>query len=258
MVSISETPFLSIQGEGPYAGNPSVFVRVGGCTLTCKGFGCKLKSPVDGTMVEGCDTIYAVNAKHFRHTWETYTQFNDLVKVIESKFPKADMYLKPDIVITGGEPTLYFSDPVMLDTITYFISRGYRVTVESNATVDLDFDKYDILKKVNFVMSVKLSNSGEPEYKRLKPDVISKILKNTEYSCFKFVVNAEMVEDGLSEIFEVLNSVPFYSDVYMMPLGEEKEEMDRNIVPLANACIKYGFKLSDRLHVRIWGATMGT
>lgn len=251
--------FFSIQGEGPYSGNPSIFVRLGGCTLTCEGFGCSMVSPKDGeTIIKGCDSIYAVNAKHFKHTWESYSDFYALVQEIEKLLPSKDMYLKPDIVFTGGEPTMYCKDDVMIDTITYFISRGYRVTFETNATVDIDFSKYDILKKCNFVMSVKLANSGEPEFKRIKPEIINKILKETEYSCFKFVVNKEMVDNDLSEIFEILHSVPFYADVYLMPLGEDTMEIDSNIISVAEACVKFGFKLSDRMHVRVWGNTMGT
>ena len=27
--------FLTIQGEGPYAGTPAIFIRLGGCNLAC-------------------------------------------------------------------------------------------------------------------------------------------------------------------------------------------------------------------------------
>jgi len=36
-IPISEI-FYSIQGEGKLSGRPSLFIRVGGCNLTCPGF----------------------------------------------------------------------------------------------------------------------------------------------------------------------------------------------------------------------------
>jgi organic radical activating enzyme len=37
---LAERPFLSIQGEGMWAGKPSIFVRYAGCNLRCQ-FGLK-------------------------------------------------------------------------------------------------------------------------------------------------------------------------------------------------------------------------
>lgn len=250
MIPVVET-FYSIQGEGPFVGNPSIFIRLGGCNLKCKGFGCKVN--INGEEITGCDTIYAVDTKHFKDKWNYYSSFQELVEDVEKLINLKNNYYKPDIVITGGEPTLYINNPVLIDTITYFISRGYRVTVETNATQEINFKKNNILKKVNFIMSVKLSSSGEPEYKRIKPEVINSILKETEYSCFKFVVDSKMCKEGLSEIFDILKTVPYYADVFLMPLGENKEEIDSNIIAVADACKNFGFKLSDRLHIRVWG-----
>ena len=251
--------FSALQGEGIQMGVPSIFVRTGGCTLTCKGFGCTEKSALDGkTIIEGCDSIHAVNAKHFGKTWTQYSTFDELVNRIQENINHSDIYSeKQDIIFTGGEPTLHHKDDVMLGTLEFFISRGHRVWFETNGTVPIDFDKYPIYRKINFSISVKMKTSGEKITKRWKPEVVNNYIRNTEKSYFKFVLSKAQIlqQDNYGqkdEIKEFLELVPSFAVVYVMPLGETSEHLNYNAKSVYEYALKNGFRYSDRIHIRMY------
>lgn len=247
MLGVSEI-FYSLQGEGEFIGTPSVFLRLGGCNLKCSGFG----NQYTGSTIIGCDSIYAANAK-FSKEWKFYENAQELIFEIQSL---SDVNF--DIVITGGEPTLQFGNPILLETIKHFLQKGHRISVESNGSVDFRFD--EVLKELYFTLSVKLSNSGEPINKRIKPSVIQNIIDNAKNVVFKFVLNAKMCEDGsaISEIKDLLLKLNLKNNrIYLMPQGVSVEELDKNIQKIYPLCLQEGFCLSDRIHIRIWGDKRG-
>jgi organic radical activating enzyme len=245
----------TLQGEGLRMGVPSIFIRTGGCNLTCKGFGCSMTSPLDNeTVISGCDSIHAVNAKHFKHTWTYYDSSSELVDAILEHYivsPEGNSE-KPDLVFTGGEPLLHHTDPVMIGAIEYFVSRGHKIYFETNGTQFIDFEKYSIYKNVSFSMSVKMSSSGEEKNKRWKPEVINQYLRNTTGSYFKFVLSKKSLADEASEVYEFLQQVPTFGIVYCMPLGETSEEVQENAQAVYEFSARNGFRYSDRLHIRIY------
>lgn len=245
--------FYGLQGEGNRMGFPSVFIRTGGCNLTCKGFGCEITAP-SGEVITGCDTIHAVNVKHFSHLWEHYNSFQQLVETVMDLLPKAlehNETERADIVFTGGEPLIHHKNPVMVDTVSYFISRGHKVFFETNGTVEIDFSAFPIYKRCSMSMSVKMSASGEPIQKRWKEGVVDEYISNTEGSYFKFVLSKGSIENEAREIFDFLQGVPSYAPVYCMPLGENWEQVRENAFDVYEFASANGFRYSDRLHIRI-------
>lgn len=243
----------TIQGEGPYLG-PAVFVRFGMCNLKCEGFGCTRVAP-NGETIVGCDTIHAVSPK-FKSTWTEYTKATDLIDAINKvgdpmleRYRELGTNKKFQIVITGGEPTMHWDNQVFQETLKYFWSRDFHITVETNASRNIEFTE-DYQRALQFSMSVKLSVSGEPERKRLNFDAINNIIENSTGSYFKFVVNPETWDETSKEILNILNSTESANtQVYLMPLGETIEKQLKNTRFVFDVCAKYGFSFTPRAHI---------
>ncbi len=244
--------FYSIQGEGAFVGTPSLFFRFGGCNMRCVGFGCHEIAP-DGTDVVGCDTIYAVDKQHFSKDWVKISKLQELIAIL-------NMYELPegvDVVFTGGEPLIYANDPLFVEFLEYLDRVGHRITFETNGSLNVDFEKYPVYKKAVFALSVKLSNSLESESKRIVPKVIANIAHNADGAFFKFSIDKASITLGLEEEIDSICALAPQLKVYCMPLGGNKEEIEKNTQPLIEFCKTKGYNFSDRLHIRIWDANKG-
>jgi len=244
--------FFSIQGEGKYAGTPSYFLRTGGCNLSCPGFGASYE--VNGEVRKGCDTYFAVDSA-FAKTWQKVEQSKGLIETLDEAFSRIG-YL-PDVVITGGEPLMYYSDAVFYDIIVWLVSKGIRITFETNGTIEIDFKKFPAYQSCIFALSLKLANSGEPKEKRIVPQALKNIQTHTKESFLKFTIDAALIEttaiDEINEVREILPEL----DVYCMPVGESRNTIWHNDRAVFEFCMQHNFHYSDRLHIRVFDTTQG-
>ncbi|NOQ31000.1 MAG: 4Fe-4S cluster-binding domain-containing protein [Helicobacteraceae bacterium] len=243
--------FFSIQGEGKYVGTPSVFFRFGGCNLRCEGFGCEERLD-DGSILVGCDTLYAVDREAFSSSWEQIQNIDELLSILD-KFNAPEGV---DVVLTGGEPLIYANDQIFIAFLKELHRNNHRVTFETNATIKVNFEKNPIFKEAIYALSIKLSNSDEPYEKRVKREVFENIIKNSKESFFKFSVDKKTIKETTNEIDEIINS-SLSTTTYCMPLGGSEEEINQNTEAVIDLCKKRNFIYSDRLHIRIWDQNRG-
>ena len=279
-IKISEL-FYSIQGEGRYMGVPSVFLRTFGCNFTCDGFG----MPKGEKSNER--NIVASNAKG-------YTQYRDLPLVNtgcdsyaswDPKFKHLSPFLTTDsiaeaivetlpfkewrdehLVITGGEPLLGWqrSYPALL---AHPLMRGLKeITFETNGSQKLHQELVDYLnlwqwampgRQVTFSVSTKLSVSGEPRKKTVKPNVICQY-EEVGYVYLKFVVATQEDADEALEVTNIYRSAGFTGPVYLMPLGGVESVYKMNNRNVADFAMKNGLRYSDRLQVPLFKNEWGT
>ncbi|MEA1916266.1 MAG: 7-carboxy-7-deazaguanine synthase QueE [Campylobacterota bacterium] len=240
--------FFSIQGEGKFIGTPSIFIRFGGCNMSCEGFTCSEVVNEKVTLI-GCDSIYAVNHEHFSHTWQKIENLEELIKHIT----KHNISYSCDVVLTGGEPLIYSTNNIFLEFLEYLHVNKHRVTFETNASISIDFDKYPIYKEMNYSMSVKLSNSNEDKKKRINSKNISNIALHVKDSFFKFVISENNQIDEIEEIASYAPSLP----IYCMAMCNSKNELEDRSLFVVEFCKKNGYIYNDRLHIRLWDKKKG-
>jgi 7-carboxy-7-deazaguanine synthase len=108
-IPISETFGPTVQGEGPLIGQPSVFVRTGGCDYRCA----------------WCDTLYAVLPEH-ANEWVPMTESEILARVGELTAGHPIL-----VTLSGGNPALWPLEPL----IAGGRSHGHSFALETQGSV---------------------------------------------------------------------------------------------------------------------------
>lgn len=149
--------FYTIQGEGPFAGTPAVFIRLAGCNLQCP----------------GCDTQYTEGRK-IMGIHETIDEINK-VSNVRIDCPK------PLIVITGGEPFRQ-NLGMFIELLTI---RDFWIQIETNGTLPPSKDRNNNNLQYNLDISER---RGVYIVCSPKTPKINPLIKHFA-CCFKYVLN---------------------------------------------------------------------
>ena len=248
--------FTSIQGEGRYVGEPSIFIRLSGCNLRC----C-FKDTI-------CDTSYSSF-----HPEKGHLNIDDIFKEI-SDHPEVH-----SIVITGGEPMLYREGiEDLIGYIEMVMQDDYFVTVETNGTQppcnDTLVDFYSISPKLSTSVPVagkvykalngqmyRFTQTECDHYdkERFNPAATAALMDMADFQ-LKFVYSGPESIDSIMQFLHELNALGASfdnTDVMLMPEGTTNELLTKNAQEAVKYCIEHGWTLADRLHIRIWGDKRG-
>ena len=180
------------------------------------------------------------------------------------------------IIWTGGEPTIKEHQEAIVNFHKYWLLQvdpsttlpgkeyAWRLPendlivrhnyneIETNGTVYINDDLFELLDQIN--CSPKLTNSGQPEKKRIVPNAIKRIMEHSNYQ-FKFVVSTENdIKEMFRDYIEPFN-IPLKNVVCMPGLDDAAnfEERTRFVMEMAK---KYKFRGLTRLHIAAWNKTL--
>jgi 7-carboxy-7-deazaguanine synthase len=277
---LAEPVFFSIQGEGKYAGTPSLWVRTFGCNLKCPGF--------------PCDTEYAWNKEMRQDSLmfsaeEIVLQLEQLLVtpsnpegIIKHPVTRNSCH----IVFTGGEPLLPKYQRMVMAMVDIMASSGHahiwfplneyneteciNITFESNGTQKLSPEFRDFCNQFDhinpfFSLSPKLKTASG-EVGAVDVDNIMEIIQ-TSNTQIKFVCDesdecAEELDGYVKQI--VTRSIEeecWWVDCsdnifWVMPKGTTREDQ-LNVAGIVEKYQAKGYNIATRNHTYIWSDAQG-
>ena len=211
--------FVSVNGEGNFAGKLAVFIRFAGCNLRCS----------------YCDTMWA-NSSDVEYTLMTEQDIYEYIKSTKITH----------ITLTGGEPLIQENIRVLLELLA--LDNSLSVEIETNGSVDIQ-PFLDIKPKPPiFTMDYKLGSSNMQDkmlvenFSHLKKiDVVKFVVGNfNDLEKFNLIIK----KYGLAEKCNVHLS-PIYGEISMAEIVDYMKEHLLN-----------GVTFQPQLHKIIWHPSM--
>ncbi len=234
--------FNSIQGEGTYTGQHTLWIRFFLCNLQCNGFGqidptnpdtyelpfetydvSKIKKVEDLPVWDkGCDSSYTW-AKKYKHLMGKATPLELVNKVMDcnkTEYNPEGLFLHPvskqraDMCFTGGEPLMKTGQTCSTQMVQHFLDLDNvprSCTYETNGTQKLSdqFKEFWLqeeelyMPELFFSVSPKLwSVAGEKRDRAIKPEIVAEYYELSAAGHLKFVVGS--AEREWDEMEEVL------------------------------------------------------
>lgn len=213
--------FISINGEGPRAGQLSFFIRLKGCNLSCS----------------YCDTKWA-NQTNAPVNLLTAKQLYD--KITESGIS--------NVTLTGGEPLLQPHMEELLQTLSSI--PHCHIEIETNGSIDIS-PFASIANNISFTIDYKLPDSGMEPYMYLPnfmPDSENESLL-TQNDAIKFVVSGY---EDLKYAYQLIHTYHLTEQckVYFSPVYQTIEP--KEVVEFMKRYQINDVHLQLQLHKFIW------
>jgi organic radical activating enzyme len=201
--------FYTLQGEGPFSGQPSVFVRLAGCNLKCY----------------WCDTDFESS------TWKP--SLEELLARVNEIRPEHCRL----IVLTGGEPFRQNIKPL----IESFLAQNLSIQIETNGTLWVDVPEHPNLYIVCSPKTPALNAQIVPRITSYKYVLA--------VDCIDPVDGLPTASTQMAGAAQRIARPRPGADVYVMPLDEFSEEKNKeNRRCCVDTAKSFGYKLTLQTH----------
>ena len=208
--------FETIQGEGAFTGQPSIFIRLQGCPVACSW--CDTKHTWDINLEDEVNTSAMLTKKEESQTWSALS-VTDVLAVIA-----AQGYQAKHIVITGGEPAMVD----LLPLCEALEQKGLSCQLETSGTFELKVSEkcwVTVSPKVNMKGGYKILNSAMLRANEIKHPVATEQHVDD--------LKALLVEHKITD-----------TQVYLQPISQK----DRATTLAIKTCIENNWRLSVQVH----------
>lgn len=207
--------FHTIQGEGPFCGTPSLFVRLAGCNLQCP----------------ACDT--------------DYTQGRRAASVQEILGKVQEYQSSGLVVITGGEP---FRQDItrLLNVLT---DAGFYVQIETNGTLEPVEYPYSTMPDIRTGVYVVCS----PKAGKVHPR-INDVACCFKYVIAHDSIHEDdglplRALEHRASPYVARPPKNWARPIYLQPMDSKDEELNRlNLQAAIGSCMKFGYILQLQIH----------
>ncbi len=204
--------FYTIQGEGPLAGEPAVFVRLAGCNLQCP----------------GCDTDYTSSRE--------IMTVEEIIAAVNACANGVNMYHQPAVVITGGEPFRQ-NLSLLVEQLDY---DGITVQIETNGTLPIPRDVFD---RSMIVCSPKTGKVATPAYVHAWKYVMHHESIDPEDG-----LPTRVLDHSVSKRVARKNPNGMGS-IYLQPMdSRDPEDNKKSLDACVQSCMKFGYTLCLQIH----------
>lgn len=235
-IRVSEIFGPTIQGEGALIGEPTVFVRTGGCDYRCV----------------WCDTMHAVDSD-YRHTWTPMT-----TEAVWAEVARLSNNTPITVSLSGGNPAIQpFGDLIDLGH-----SNGYKFALETQGSVPADwFSKLDTL-----VLSPKPPSSEMQVNWTVFDDCLT--IAGDAHTVLKIVIFDDTDYDWAKEVAAKYPALPLYiqpgnhtpppadDDTFAVDIDGIMDRMHW-LVDKTMADNWFRPRILPQLHVLLWGNKRG-
>ena len=208
--------FETIQGEGAFTGQPSIFIRFQGCPVACSW--CDTKHTWDINLEDEVNAQAMLTKKEESQSWSALTVTDVLAVIAEQG------YQAKHIVITGGEPAMVDLLP-LCDALE---QQGLSCQLETSGTFEIQVsDKcwVTVSPKVNMKGGYKILNSAMLRANEIKHPVATEQHVDD--------LKALLIEHKITD-----------TQVYLQPISQK----ERATALAIKTCIENNWRLSVQVH----------